>query len=203
MSFNIGNWKQRMSGSFVLNNKYDFSVTFPIGSTFPAAFTALAPSNFTTPLLTLQKMLGDRCIQTALPGQATRTSDANRYGLGVHEKMPFTTAFTDLPATFLADNKGDAVHTFWKAWLEHTSITKGSSTTRTYGTIEYKDNLTATVQIKVYDFDGSLITSFYLFEAFPIAMNDAEVSWNDQNKLLSYSVVLTYIDWGFANISAG
>lgn len=203
MTFNVQTWKTRVEDTFVFNNRYDFTITFPSTSTFPGAFTGLTPPGFTTPLSSVLTMLTDRCIATALPGQATRTSDANRHGLGVHEKMPFGLAFTDLPATFLADNQEDAVHTFWKAWLEHTVTSQLNSSGRIAGTLEYKDNLTATIQIREYNLDGAIIASVYLFEAYPIAVNDAEVSWNDQNKLLTYNTVLTYFNWSFTNLSAG
>lgn len=203
MPFNVQNWKTRVDGTFVFNNRYDFTITFPTTSTFPTAFTGLAPPGFTTPLSTILTMLTDRCIATALPGQSIRSSDANRHGLGVHEKMPFGLAYTDLPATFIADNKQDACHTFWKAWLEHTASSQLNNNGRTAGTIEYKDNLTATIQINEYDMDGSKIASVYIFEAYPLAVNDAEISWNDTNKLMMYNVVLTYYNWAFTNLSAG
>src|SRR5208337_2839891 len=197
MTFNIATFNQQVGGTLVPNNLYAVQITFPIDpnqtNNFRLMWPVFAPTapDFDTVL----ESLTWRCVAAPLPGQAIRTSESNRHGLGVREKMPFATAYTDVSLTFFADNKGDVTHQFWKAWLEYVSTSIGNVNGRTAYTIEYKDNFTATIQINTYNVDGSLLQTHYLYEVFPIAINDANMSWNEMNSLLLYNVTVTFVNW--------
>jgi len=206
VTFNISAWKSQVEGTFVLNNKYAVLITPTTGGTSSlqgmfGAFTSgvVDPPSYSTVI----QGLSYRCVQAVLPGQAIRTTEANMHGLGVREKMPFAAAYTDAPLTFYADSKGDATHVFWKTWMEYVATSVGNVNVRTAYTIEYKDNFSSTIQVNEYDADGRVIQKHYLFEAFPIALNDAPVSWMEQNSLLTYTVTIAYTNWGFTNGADG
>ena len=60
---------------------------------------------------------------------------------------------------------------------------------------EYKDNYAATVTITVYDNGGDTVASYYLYKAFPIALNDIPVSWANQNDLMKISAKISFREW--------
>ena len=206
MTFNIATFNEQVGGTLVPNNLYSVQIQFPIQpyqtTNFRTMWPAFALSNAPS-LDTVLEQLTWRCVGAALPGQTVRTTEINRHGVGVREKMPFAPAYTDVPLTLFADNRNDLTHQFWKAWMEYVATSVGHVNGRTAYTIEYKDNFSATIIITTYNLDGSVNQTHYLYEAYPIAINDANVSWNNMNSLLIYNVTLTFINWGFTNASDG
>ena len=205
MVFNIATFNQHVGGTLVPNNLYSVLITFPAHPDQTTNFYATWPSlsDGMPPLGDVLEQLTWRCVGAALPGQAIRTTEANRHGIGVREKMPFASGYSDIPMTFYADNKKDTTHQFWKAWLEFISTTMGGVAGRKPYTIEYKNNFTATIMITTYNLDGSVNRKHYLYEAFPVAINDANMSWNEMNSLLIYNVSISFINWSFKDGSDG
>ena len=205
MAFNIKDFKSQIEKTGVLQtNKYDVTITLPPGlgakSIIAANGSTVGVANEGT------RDLNYRCINASLPGIVMRTSDVNRFGLGINEKMPYSANYTDVSLTFLMDKSG-AAYKFWYAWFnyifgfngEETNSnvygTLGTNNDRSFYTTEYKDNYAGTVTIKVYDNFGevSLVTS--LLKAYPVSINDVALSWSDNNNLIKLTTNLTFREW--------
>jgi hypothetical protein len=151
-----------------------------------------------------------RCIAASLPGMVIRTSDVNRYGLGIFEKMPFSANYTDIDLTFICDRYGLA-YSFWYTWFNYIFGMNGATSQSnifgqtnndsisklrgSYYTAEYKDNYAATVNITVYDTEGLEGIRTTLLKAYPISINDIPLSWGDNNNLVKLSVKMTFTEW--------
>jgi hypothetical protein len=151
-----------------------------------------------------------RCINASIPGMAMRTTDINRLGLGIQEKMPFSANYTDIDLTFVCDRFGLA-YSFWYTWFNYIFGMNGhESKTNIFGpinndinsnlrgsfyTAEYKDNYAATVNITVYDTSGLEAIRTTLLKAYPISINDVPLSWSDHNNLVKITTRLTFREW--------
>ena len=151
-----------------------------------------------------------RCVAASLPGMAMRTRDINRYGLGVHEKMPFSANYTDIDLTFVCDRFGLA-YSFWYTWFNYIFGMNGAtSKSNVFGqtnndnisklrgsfyTAEYKDNYAATIMITVYDAEGIEGIKTTLLKAYPISINDISLNWGDNNNLVKLTVRMTFSEW--------
>ena len=201
MGFNISAFKgQVQKGGFIQTNKYDTQITF--------SNTALSGSFITTNnnSINLQTMANDlsyRCISASLPGVAIRTSDTNRLGVGIIEKMPFSGSYTDITLTFLCD-KNSAAYNFWYAWINYIFSVTGEensgtisqlTTGRSFYTTEYKDNYASTIDITLYDNSGKPSILYSLKKAFPISINDSMISWSDNDNLLKLTTTITFREW--------
>ena len=209
MAFNIATFKSQIEKTGVLQtNKYDVTIDLP------PAFGPLSivSADGSTVGMAKEGMrdLSYRCINASLPGLTMRTSDINRFGIGVSEKMPYSANYTDISLTFLMDRSGSA-YKFWYAWFNYifgfngeetnsniygtTNLAASNRSNRSFYTAEYKDNYAGTITIKVYDNTGkvSLVTS--LLKAYPISVNDVALNWSDNNNLIKLTTTITFREW--------
>jgi hypothetical protein len=204
--FDIAEFKAQVSNTgFLQTNKYAVYIT---------ANNALSGSFINSPTVTknftaMGNDLQFRCVAATLPGIILRTSDNNRFGLGILEKMPFAAAYTDIDLTFICDRKG-AAYSFWYAWLNYIfasvgkesgrgvvdQISKGTvNGKRDFYTTQYKDNYSAIVDVVAYDNFENAAIEYKLYQAFPISINDSPLSWGDNNNLLKLTVKITFREW--------
>lgn len=174
---------------------------------------------FITPPLVLQNVVIDgvntretssllnfRAENVKIPGIGLMMSDVNRYGVGPMQKMPYNSAFTSNAITFISDGK-NSIHKFFYTWMtaifdstgsfqrnEDTKINSAASYTT-----EYKDYYTTDVTVKVYDVKGNLIQEIVMYRAFPEALNDINLNWNDNNNLMKVTVSFSFRDWALVN----
>jgi len=208
MAFDIEEFKAYIEDGGVLqNNKYDVQIVFPAGSPMGRSFLSSATTQGASSSQITDDMMF-RCINASLPGIALRTTDVNRFGVGVLEKMPFSGNYTDMDLTFLSDRYGDQ-YSFLYGWINNvfsvTGQVAGSSAggsvvsningNRKFYTTEYKDNYSATIIITVYDNGGDPVLVYTLYKAFPIAINDIPVSWADRDGLLKVTTKITFREW--------
>lgn len=210
MAFDIKTFKSRVEQSGVLQtNKYDVQIYLP----------QLVPGQFGTYDVVSTNGLNSgsatdemsyRCINASLPGLAMRTTDNNRFGVGVSEKMPYSANYTDITLTFLVD-RYSTVYDFWYAWFNYIfgvtgeetgtnifgayKIGAGGTAGRPFYTAEYKDNYAATIVVTVYDAQGvpSIVTT--LLKAYPTSINDVALSWSDNNNLIKLTTTITFREW--------
>lgn len=195
MAFDVNTFKSDISKrGLIQNNKYEVIIG------------GLRVPNLNN--VEILKELKTRCISASLPGVAIKTGDINRYGVGVTEKMPFTGAYTDISLSFLCDRDGE-LYNFWYTWINTIFSVNGVASGTSAGlggrlstpsgrapyTAEYKDNYSAEVDINLYTNEGDKSLSYKLYKAFPVAVNDSQLSWSDTNNLLKLNVTMTFVEW--------
>lgn len=221
MAFDVQKIKSAIGkGGVLQNNKYDVKIFFPLGSPMGGSFLNLITGQSKIGLasdgqLTAQSQvtqdLSYRCVSATLPGLNLRTTDNSRWGFGLQEKMPVNAAYNDCGLDFICDRYGSA-YKFWYSWINYIFSANGEETnnvvdrllgpnnflsqlfgtSRQFYTSEYKDNYAATVVITVYDTSGNKAIDYYLYKAFPIALNDINLSWGTTNELMKIGVKLTF-----------
>lgn len=182
----INNLRSYISKNDVLSNNL-----------FYVSFTP--PKFYATSGLQFSKDLSLLCHNASLPGVSFGTSDVRRYGVGVTEKKPTFPIFTDLSLTFIGDGRG-AVRNFFYNWMDNTikfSQHGGGPVLQTYSPFEvaYKDDYAVRMEIIVLDRHNRKIFVTEINEAFPIALGDQSLSWNDNDSLMSVPVTFTYYNW--------
>lgn len=206
MAFNIATFKSKIEKTGVLQtNKFDVVITLP---TAFSKYNVVATNGISTGKTTEE--LTYRCINASLPGLAMRTTDNNRFGIGVSEKMPYSANYTDISLTFLMDRQG-TVYDFWYAWFNYIFGVGGQESesnifgkingnnTRSFYTAEYKDNYAAGVKIQSYDSTGKKSITTNLIKAYPIAINDIALNWSDNNNLIKLTTTLTFREWSLGD----
>ena len=218
MAFNISDFKSTVEASgFVQSNKYDVQIAIPAGLTgqsFETSGSGITSSSFDS---TNQDLMF-RSVSASLPGVTMRTTDINRYGIGVYEKMPYSANYTDTSLTFICDRYSN-VYNFWYLWFNYVFGTNGNVTNsnvygsystsgvgnagRSFYTAEYKDNYSSTVTITVYDAEGLPSMTSTLYKAYPVTINDIPLSWTDNNNMVKLTVQLTFLEWDLNNPGNG
>jgi hypothetical protein len=214
MAFNINDFKSKFEETGVLQtNKYDVTINFE-----NTALQTLSINNnlggSTSSFSTVQDDLTYRCVAASIPGLTMRTTDVNRYGVGVLEKMPFSANYTDISLSFICDRYGNA-YNFWYLWFNYIFGANGEETKsnvfgtiqdgavgnagRSFYTAEYKDNYAATIAINVYDTQGLNPIKVTLRKAYPVTINDVALSWTDNNNLIKLNTQITFREWDLNN----
>lgn len=205
--FNIQDFRNNISqGGVLQNNKFVVTIT-PIG-----LINIGVPQNFSVGDLT-GEFLQFRAEEVKLPGASLEVFNNHRYGLGIQQKFPTNINFTDLNVTFLEDNRG-RIYQYMSSWMnyifDHGATTKG----RLSGyEVAYKDDYATDISVSVYNNEGTFIgtpetdpgtttkpTVTVVFkEAYPIAVNDIPLSWENKSSLVKVSVTLAYTDFYIDN----
>jgi hypothetical protein len=202
---NIDEFRARMSdGGILPTNRFTviISTNQQLGPNF------ITSPNISTNFAQMANESQYRCINATLPGFILRTSDNNRMGLGILEKMPFSGQYTDIDLTFICDRFG-AAYNFWYGWFNYIFAAVGKETGRVvdqmspgtrngkrdFYTMQYKNNYAALVDIGVLDTFGNVAASFQLLQAYPIAINDVPVAYEDQNNIIKLTVKMTFREW--------
>lgn len=208
MPFNIADFKAQIEDGGVLQtNRYDVAVFFSSSEGSPGLIgTSISTAGAQTTMGSMTKDLTYRCIAASLPGIAIMSSDNNRLGMGLKEKMPFTGAFTDVSLTFLCDKAG-AAYKFWYSWINFIFSANGKEAGssvvngRQYYTTQYKDSYSSNIEITMYDTEGEASFMCKLYKAFPISMNEVSLGWGDNNNLVKLSIQITFREWAMDDVS--
>ncbi len=184
----IGRLKSYVSKNDVLSNNL-FYVRFGVPSW--AAGTQ-SGRQVTTDLSLL-------CFSASLPGVAFATSEHRRYGMGVTEKMPTFPIFTDLSLTFIGDGQG-TVRNFFNAWMNNVIYYDDHGTPSTLNSTQpyevgYKSDYSVPIEIVVVDRYNREIFVTRIHQAFPVALGDQSLNWNDNDSLMTVPVTFTYQNW--------
>jgi hypothetical protein len=204
MKFSINEFKTNLSKRGVIqNNKYEISFNFEsmLSETSETSDSLLKRISSIASMGEINNELSLRCTDVSLPGLNLLVSDKeNRFGLGLREPMPFSASYAagNFSMSFIAD-KDNLVHKFWRTYLNYIfqadgRITQTTPSSRTFYTVEYKDNYSSNIDIVVYDNDSSTTIHHKIHKVFPVAINDINLSWGDNNKLLKITVKLGFTE---------
>lgn len=149
---------------------------------------------------------------STIPGTNLITHDARRYGYGPIERRPVAPMFMDCTMSVVADAEGQNWQ-FFKRWQQiianfdarngmntvdsNTSEINynGNITTADPYEIAYRTEYISDVRIIVFDLDGFPTKVVVLREAFPINVGDIAISWSDNNSIMKFPIILSYLDF--------
>jgi hypothetical protein len=133
-----------------------------------------------------------RCESAEMPGMSFITTEQKIYG--PVEKYPREAVFNEATLTFaLSGDMREKI--FFDAWMN--LINPSSS----YD-FAWKADYATTVLINQYDVSGQQTYQVGLNEAFPIAINQLDMDWSEQNSHHKLSVVFAYYTWTNTSFSS-
>lgn len=215
MPFNINEFKANTLNTRWTVKPNKFIARFPL----PIGLQSGNP-NYDN-LKNTSRMMELWCNMGSLPGAATRTYDAPRYGYGATEKRVFGPIFQDLNFMFYGDagtkrkaNVGTNFDFFtsWVRLATNFDMSSGSmynpNTRRSGGgiggtsqptmypyEISYKYEYAVNVEVIAYTDNGQPAYSVVLRDAFPTYVQEVRTSWGDNSGVLQLPVLMTFTDW--------
>lgn len=188
MAFNIDRFSSHVNRSGTLPvNKFFISFQPPAGVPFS---------------LNTAQLLYFRAEQVKLPGVIMNTIENRPYGVGVDIKFPSGVRFTDTSVTFLDDGINSIYKLFniWTNSMVDYSGTGGIMNVSPTYRVAYKSDIVSDIYIYILDNSGYLVTTVILREAFPIFVDDTNLSWDNNNTLFKVITGFTYSGWYIENL---
>lgn len=153
------------------------------------------------------KMITMRCESVSIPGVNLLLQDVTRFGYGPITRMPHAAQYNTLTMNFIVDENG-AIHKFFNDWthriINHKS--KGGSEMTVADDdngmypyqVGYKKNYAIPqMSLLVADRKQSQVMECLFFDAFPIVVNDINLSWGEQDTPMRLSVTMSFTDVEF------
>jgi hypothetical protein len=169
MAGNINDFKSSFNKDIARTNKFDVNINIPL--------TLI-------PYVSSAKSLKYRCENAQLPGRTFATTEQKTYG--PIEKFPYLTSYNDIDLTFIIEDDMNQ-KVFFDAWLNYINPQYNNN-------FRYKSDYSTVITINQYDVTNELSYSVDLIDAYPISMNQMDLSWGDDgyHKL---SVTFAYTYW--------
>lgn len=193
MPFNIDAFKAYIENSgYLTTNKFEVRVYPPINVQGGFFSTLMSEAySFGT-----SREMKFRIDSVRIPGINILSADINHFGVGPTQKQPFSAQFNENNISILTDAYGE-IWQFWHNWV--TSIF--DFTDPTFGYIsKYKQDYASTIEIIVYDQEGSAAQIITLNEAFPTTIRDVPLSWNEQGNLIRMNIGIAYTNYDIQNL---
>jgi len=132
------------------------------------------------------KNLTFRCETAQIPGRTLETA-TKKMGSAPIEKFPYHSNYSEITLDFIiSDDMSEKI--FFDAWMELINPTTDYN-------FQYKNNYAVDISINQYDVSGRLSYAAGIIEAFPIDVNQLDVSWSNPNSMHKLSVVFAYKQW--------
>lgn len=133
-----------------------------------------------------------RCEATELPGRTVATNDSQSYGPTA--KFAYDITYNDINLQIIA-SEDMAERKMFETWID-SIITPSNTQTfskATGGIMKYYDNY-ASGQVRIHQLkdNGSKISTYTLYNAYPIQLSPMNLSWEDTNTYQRFSVTMTY-----------
>lgn len=197
MPFNVSSFKANIaSEGYQKNNTYEVIIAPP-----PIiASNIISNVNGDYSVNEITNNLKFRTTKVTLPGIEMKTVNARRYGMGPMQKYTTTNEYTEMRIEILCDKFG-SIWQFWYHWLRSVFEFSGNSDSRT-GNINtfpsymnnYKDDITSTILLIVFNQEGEPTMRFDILEAFPVALSEANFAWADGG-LTQLAVTFNYKEY--------
>ena len=175
MSFNVSNFKSDIvsTKNFLRPTHFDVLI-------FPPVSGPAGPRELTL-----------RTESVALPGGSFMTIDNYRpYASGKNYTIPYATNVQEVSMTHTIDAKADVYRTLYM-WMDLIVDFDGD---RKY-TAEYYNNYVTDILITAYDMEGAPAKTIVLYEAFPISMDQPQMSWNTIDDIARLNVQYKFSDY--------
>lgn len=207
--FNINNFASHINKTGTLNaSKFLVNFTVPRGLTNTR--TDSIQSSFTSSSRDINDLITFRAESVKVPGVKIDSSNIVRYGIGPAEKKPFNVSFNDTTISFIVDKNTDLYSLFY-TWINYIFNYSGSlyNTTNQNNpnmasyTASYKNSYETDIEIVIYDESGEVpVQIFRLKKAFPISINDFNLSWSSKSTLIRLNVDFTFKEWSLDNVTS-
>ena len=138
------------------------------------------------------------CSSASLPGVQIITSDHRRQNMGTFDRRPFGVQVTDIPLTFMMDQRGK-LQTIFRRWtndIVNYSYTRGEhgmdDTGKNLFEVGYKDDYACEIEIFCLDVRQQTIIRYHLYEAFPMQIGDVTTAWAENDSFAVLPVQFTF-----------
>jgi len=137
------------------------------------------------------------CSSAALPGVQIITSDHRRQNMGTFDRRPFGVQVTDIPLTFMLDQRGTVQQVFreWTNYIVNYSYKEGEHKTidgKHLFEIGYRDQYLCDIDIICLDQQQQNIITYHLYEAFPMQIGDVTTAWSETDSFGVLPVQFTF-----------
>jgi hypothetical protein len=186
--FNISRFSTNINQRGTLqNNKFLVQITVP------------SIRNLTS--YNLGSVLEFRASSIKMPGIDFNIIQTYRYGIGPLQKTPTNVQFKDIGISFIED-KQNSIWKFFSTWMDQIFKfqpgTQGRPSVGMTYLAAYKDYyISPTMKILIFDNEGNTVNTINLTQAFPISLNDIDLSWSEQSELMKINVGFTFTEWYF------
>lgn len=175
-----------------------------LGYAFIEMPRTLASVSGTAPILLLAQNRADRF---PIPSVSLATSDIRRYGIGPLEKKPYLPLFTDISIDFIGDSRGN-IHKFFYLWMnsivnffelptENAKRDRFGSSSKHPFTLEYKQNYSTKIALRMFSDNQEKITDVFLENAFPITLSEIQYDWGTESQLVRFTVGFSFTHWRY------
>lgn len=192
MAFNIRDMMGAMNASGGLTKSSKFFV-----EVYPPRVLAVNPNLFFL------------CESATLPGIGWQTDEVRMSGYGNVEKRPYAPIFTDINLNFYNDSNSKVL-TFYHRWMQYvynfnSSINPNTTTGpgQPINTLNYPNEYRGIVEITHFDDVGDEVVKYTLQDAYPIAVGDVNVDWNQTDQLVRIPVTFAYTYWSSETLDPG
>lgn len=169
MAGSINEFKSSFTKDVARANRFDVAIPVPL--------TLL-------PYVSSAKSVNYRCEAANLPGRTFGTTEQKIYG--PIEKFPYMNSYNDLELTFIVDDDMNQ-KVFFDAWMNYINPLYNYN-------YRYKSDYSTVITINQYDVTNQLSYSINLYDAFPVSMNQMDLSWADEG-YHKISVTFAYTYW--------
>ena len=149
------------------------------------------------------------CEAATLPGVSWQTDEIRMSGYGNIEKRPYAPIFVDVTLVFFNDSNSKVLN-FFHRWMQ--SIYNFNATINPEGTtssgqpintLGYPKEYQGIVEITHYDDASEQVIKYSLQDAYPIAVGDIGMDWNNQDQLVRIPVTFSYNFWNSETLDQG
>lgn len=198
MPFNIDSIKANIE-----NNGYLKNHSFEVIITPPPILQNRSVNNLgtATNIRNIINNLSFRIEQVRAPGISLTMTQVSPLGYGVTYPVPHNAQLQDISFSILVDGFGE-IWQFWYNWIRSIFEFSGNDSSRVGAasrlpgyTTEYKENYATIMQIVVYDMFGNAIQRINLHDAFPSAMREVQLAWNDTQSLMRLAISISYSEF--------
>lgn len=152
------------------------------------------------------RMIAMRCESVSIPGVNLLLQDITRFGYGPITRMPHAAQYNTLTMNFIVDEDA-AIHKFFNDWthkvINHKSMGGSEMAVRNDKglypyQVGYKKNYALPqMSLLVADRKHSTVMECLFFDAFPVVVNDINLSWGEQDTPMRLSVTMSFTDVSF------
>jgi hypothetical protein len=148
------------------------------------------------------------CTASQLPGIGFQTTDIRPHGYGLFERRPIFANFTTVNLSFYCDGQGNLIKFFqsWAQNINNFNTSQGTATTVNGAKMhdfQYPDWYETTIEISQYDPTSKKVLTWKLNRAYPLTINNMDVSWDSENQLNKLNVEFFFYSWSADAITSG
>lgn len=147
-----------------------------------------------------------RCEAASLPGMSIASIDGQpKYGYGPVEMFPYSVTYDTISLTFIVDRNSE-VHRFFYDWMgcivnfdsgggSIDSSREFNGTRFAAYEVGYKSKYATDLKVKVFDEKLDLVQTLKAYRAFPRAINQIDLNWENQNNIMKLIIPFSFREY--------